>query len=161
MAALKKFLADNPNFQKHKDRIKFYECGAQDLPETTSYDLIICALPFLNFTPSLVREIFEKLERLSTPQTIMTSYEYIGLRSLNKTFSKAFGRKRILEIDNFLRQCFSRYNTRVDRIWLNMLPINVYRMQIGSAVYGGHATKEKMLHSGLAYKESVSHRLQH
>lgn len=131
MKALQEMLESNPDFQRHRSRVTFHTCAAQELPENQRYDLIVCAIPFLNFELPVVEDIFRKLKALSHSETVMTYYEYIGLRSLNKAFSSAFGKRRIHQIDGFFKGVFRLHNMRRKRVWLNMLPINVYRIDIG------------------------------
>lgn len=137
MKALKEALKDNPDFQRRKSQIDFRECPAQDLPEDRQYEVIVCALPFLNFDLATVEEIFTKLRKLSNPNTIMTYYEYIGLRSINKTFSRMFGKERIHLIDQFLTDVQRRCQMTRKQVWQNMLPINVYRLEIGISISNG------------------------
>ncbi|WKZ57484.1 MAG: methyltransferase domain-containing protein [Bdellovibrionota bacterium] len=109
MEALKERLHDNPDYIRHRARIRFFQCAAQELPENQHYDVIVCALPFLNFTPEVVAEIFQKIERLSHPDSVMTYYEYIGLRKLGMTVAAPPRKQRIKEINNFYRNLASRW----------------------------------------------------
>ncbi len=128
MASLKKKLAKNPRFHQHKERISFHECPAQDMPENGKYDVIICALPFLNFDLSTVEEIFAKLKRMSTEETIMTYYEYIGLRAFGLMMSPPKRKERIKQLDSFFDGVFENHLSNREMIWRNMLPINVYML---------------------------------
>lgn len=127
MLALKKKLSRNADYLRHKERIFFFEGPVQNLPEDRQYDAIICAIPFLNFEVETVREIFEKFARISNEQTQMTYFEYIGLRSLGLVVSLPERRKRLLEIDQFFKQFFSSREINRTRVWLNVLPINIYK----------------------------------
>jgi len=136
MAALRANLSENADYQRHKDRVRFFECAAQELPKDRKYDVVVCALPFLNFDLQTVRQIFDHLFTLCHPATVMTNYEYIGLRSINKTFSSALGKNRIHQIDSYLQTVYKARNVRRTRIWRNMLPINVYRLNLGQVSAG-------------------------
>lgn len=137
MQALREALAENPDFNRLKSHVRFEQCPAQELPEDTKYDIIVCALPFLNFDLDTVAEIFDKLKKLSNETTVMTYYEYIGLRSINKTFSKALGKKRIHEIDSYLTTIYQQHRMSRKHVWPNMLPITVYRLELGAAASQG------------------------
>ncbi len=130
MKLLKAKLALKPNFKKHQDRIRFFEGPIQDLPEDRQYDVIVSALPFLNFDISLVREIFEKLGRLSKEQTTMTYYEYIGLRSIARVVSSPRKKQRMKELDAFFHEIAKTNPMQCTKIWLNVLPINVYTLDV-------------------------------
>jgi len=128
MQALKQNLANNPDYIKHKDRITFFQGPVQDLPDTEKFDVVICSIPFLNLEPEITESIFHKFRSLSKSDTVMTYYEYIGLKHLGRAVSQT-RRRRIEQMENFL-QTFACENSRSrQRIWLNMTPINVYQME--------------------------------
>lgn len=131
MAALKKFLAPNPDFIRHRDRVRFYCCPAQELPEDRKYDVIVCALPFLNFDLHTVRQIFGKLLKLSTEHTLMTNYEYIGLRNIGKIISPKSRRRRIYQVDRFFKRAAPTL-IQEEKVWLNVLPINIYTRKLAA-----------------------------
>jgi phosphatidylethanolamine/phosphatidyl-N-methylethanolamine N-methyltransferase len=133
MDALKRRLEENSDFQERKEDVEFF-CGpVQDLPEKGTYDVIVCALPFLNFEIETVREIFQKLHRMSTDETVMTYYEYIGLRRVSKVVSSPERKQRILEIDSFFKDKHARDKIGHERVWLNFLPINIYTLRLANA----------------------------
>lgn len=131
MEALQEILAENLDFQRHKERVRFLCCPAQGLPEDRKYDIIVCALPFLNFNLRTVREIFEKIKILSTEHTVMTYYEYMGLKTLNKAISPRQRRIRILKVDSYFRKVAPRRIAQ-RHVWLNLLPINVYTLKVAA-----------------------------
>lgn len=130
MAALKENLKKNPDFQRHAANITFFEGPAQNIPEDGKYDTIVCALPFLNFDLHTVEEIFSKLERISNSHTKMTYYEYIGLRSLGMVVAAADRKRRLRELDIFFDDVYRRHHMRRKRVWLNLLPINIYTLNL-------------------------------
>ena len=77
MKALKEKLEAIPAFHKVRDQVEFFEGPAQELPEKGTYDMIVCALPFLNFELSLVQDIFAKLRKVSTPDTLMLVFRLV------------------------------------------------------------------------------------
>lgn len=133
MAVLKENLSSYPNFLKHKNNVEFFLGPIQELPETRKFDTIVCALPFLNFELKTVEEIFSKLERLSSPDTKMTYYEYIGLRSLGKVVSMPDRKKRLKEIDCFFKKIYKNRPVQRERVWLNLLPINIYTLDFNNS----------------------------
>lgn len=130
MRALKENLKENPDFQRHASNVTFFEGPAQEIPEDGTYDTIVCALPFLNFDLDTVQSIFEKLARLSTQTTLMTYYEYIGLRSLGKVVAPADRKRRLKELDIFFKDVYTRNRMHRERVWLNLLPINIYTLHL-------------------------------
>ncbi|MBN8548530.1 MAG: methyltransferase domain-containing protein [Deltaproteobacteria bacterium] len=133
MAALKENLKSNPDYQLHKANISFFEGPAQEIPEDGPYDLIVCALPFLNFDLTTVEEIFSKLQRVSTAHTKMTYYEYIGLRSIGKMVAPAERKQNLKKLDVFFSGMYKRHNMQRERVWLNFLPINIYTLHMAPA----------------------------
>jgi phospholipid N-methyltransferase len=130
MESLKTRLEKEPLFLKHKDKVRFLTCAAQELPEDARYDIIICSLPFLNFPVQVIEEIFSKLSRLSTKQTIMTYYQYMGLRSLKKIVSAPEQKKNVKAMESFFDAALKRYHGARTKVWLNFLPINIYTLQL-------------------------------
>jgi phospholipid N-methyltransferase len=130
MKRLKRNLEKNELFRKHRESITVFEGPVQEVSEDKSFDVIVSSLPFLNFELPMVEEIFSKYKRVSTPETVMTYYEYMGLRSLGRTISPPKRKNRIRQLDGYLRELFSRCNTARKRVWMNFLPINVYTIYV-------------------------------
>ena len=129
MQALKEKLADNPDYIRHKERVKFFEGPVQRLEESIKFDVIICAIPFTNLKVQIVEEIFTKLSKLSHEKTLVTFFEYIGLRKLGRIASLKERRDRLTQIDDFFSELFSHYHRDVERVWLNLTPIKVYTLK--------------------------------
>jgi phospholipid N-methyltransferase len=128
MDALKDNLEDDPYFDTHRARVSFHCCPMQQLPETQKFDVIVCAIPFLNFDLPLVKELFAKIAALSHENTVMTYYEYIALRDIGKIFSANSRRKRMRELDDFIIKLQKSHLQSRSNVWLNVLPIKVYRL---------------------------------
>lgn len=129
MVELKRKITKMPEYQQHADRIVFFEGPIQSVPEDKSYDVIVCALPFLNFELPLVHEIFCKLQRLSNNDTLMTYYQYIGLSDLGRVISPKERKKRLNQIDSYLKRIGEKNLIGREKVWLNFLPINIYTLQ--------------------------------
>lgn len=133
MKALKEKLEKLPSFQLHKKNVTFFEGPVQEMPENEQYEVIVCALPFLNFPLEMVQEIFGKLRRLSTEATLMTYYEYIGLRRVSKAVAPTARKQRMREIDGYMKSLADRIRLGRTRVWLNILPINIYTVKPSAA----------------------------
>lgn len=131
MAALKNKLKVNSDFDKHKDRITFFEGAIQALPEVGTFDVIICAIPFNNLPLKVVEEIFEKLKRLSNKRTHLSFFEYLGLREIGQVVSLKERRQRMREIEGFFDELFKTHETHRKIVWLNFTPINIYTLKFG------------------------------
>ena len=132
MNILKNKLKNNPDFIKHKANIHFFLGPMQELPENNKYDLIVCALPFLNFPLDLVREMFEKLKRLSAAESVLTYYEYIGIRSIRKNVGTRPSKHKFKELDHFFKSIYSAHQMKRKRVWLNFTPINIYTIKLAA-----------------------------
>jgi phospholipid N-methyltransferase len=129
MKLLKETLEKEPAYRSRRGQVKFFEGAAQDLPLGAPYDIIVCALPFLNFDLDTVQSIFARLRQLSTPHTLMTYYEYIGARRFNQALGAPDRRARITEVNKFLRCSGEVQNLDCTKVWLNLFPINIYTVR--------------------------------
>jgi 16S rRNA A1518/A1519 N6-dimethyltransferase RsmA/KsgA/DIM1 with predicted DNA glycosylase/AP lyase activity len=133
MSMLKSRLDKNPSFTLREGDVSFFEGPAQELPiPEEPYDMIVCALPFTNFSMETVLEIFTRLHQISHDQTVMTYYEYIGLRRVGKLMSQGEKRSRLLEIDRFFDGKHSQDLISHELVWLNILPIHVHTLRVGT-----------------------------
>lgn len=132
MEALKEKLIKNKDYLRHAENIEFFLGPMQSLPETQQYDLIVCALPFLNFELSMVKEIFEKFKRLGQDHTVLTYYEYIGIRSIGKSVASTTTKRRLKELDYFFKSMYREYDAHKQRVWLNLLPIYIYTLKLAT-----------------------------
>lgn len=128
MAILKKNLIKHPLYQMHKSRISFFEGPVQELPGSEPFDAIVCAIPFLNLPVPVVKDIFARFRELSHEKTVMTYYEYIMLRKLGKAVSSE-RRARVKQLEPFLNDVWNQTATSRKKIWLNLLPITVYKLE--------------------------------
>lgn len=129
MKALKETLEREDAFQARRSQIEFFEGAAQDIPVTEPYDVIVCALPFVNFDLSTVQGIFARLRLLSTPTTLMTYYEYIGARKVSQTLGAPSHKERVRAVNGFLRESGAVRNINKRKVWLNLFPINIYTVK--------------------------------
>jgi phospholipid N-methyltransferase len=129
MRSLKETLNGHDHFHRVRDQVSFFLGAAQDLPSDKVYDIIVCALPFVNFDLSTVQAIFNKLREISSPETLMTYYEYIGVRKFNETVGAPERRDRVAQVHEYLSDSgYISYLGR-ERVWLNVLPVNVYTVK--------------------------------
>jgi len=122
MKILKDTLEAEEDFQRVKNQVSFFLGAAQDLPSDRVYDIIVCALPFVNFDLETVQSIFSKLREISTPNTLMTYYEYIGVRKFNETLGAPDRRDRIAQVHDYLKQSGYISYLKRERVWLQPLP---------------------------------------
>lgn len=129
MKSLKKTLEADEDYQQVRNQVSFFLGAAQDLPSDRVYDIIVCALPFVNFDLETVQAIFSKLREISSPATLMTYYEYIGVRKFNETIGAPDRRDRIAQVHDYLTESGYISYLKRERVWLNLLPINIYTVR--------------------------------
>jgi phospholipid N-methyltransferase len=129
MKALKDTLEREEAFQTNKHQIEFFLGAAQEIEAHKPFDVIVCALPFLNFDLETVKEIFAKLREVSTPDTLMTYYEYIGARKFNQTVGAQSRKDRVSQVNGFLRESGQVRNIDCTKVWLNLFPISIYTVK--------------------------------
>ena len=132
MKRLRTKLLDCPDYLRHRDRVHFFTGPVQELPEYQKFDVIVCAIPFLNLDLQTVKQIFDKFERLSTEKTLMTYYEFLGLRSLSMFASAPSRRRRVRELNRYFQELFGRCRPKTTSVWRNLTPIKVYTMNVAS-----------------------------
>jgi len=130
MKELRKKVMSHSNYEKHKKNIVFFEGPVQELSESEKFDALVCAIPFLNFEVGLVKDIFQKLLRISAEGAVMTYFEYIGLRKLGKVIPIKERKQRIKEVDSYMNNEYVPRTIGVKKVWLNVLPINVYTLNM-------------------------------
>ena len=129
MKALKETLEREESFRAKRDQIEFFEGAAQEIPVSAPYDVIVCALPFLNFDLETVQQIFARLRLISARDTLMTYYEYMGARKFNQTLGAQSRKDRISQVNGFLRESGAVRNIDCTKVWLNLFPINIYTVK--------------------------------
>jgi phosphatidylethanolamine/phosphatidyl-N-methylethanolamine N-methyltransferase len=95
-------LEKNPFFQRHRDRVNFFQGPVQNLVDRgleNSFDAIVSSLPFSNFAPDVVEEILNLFSALLAPNGTFTFCEYVGLRKLSAIVRPAHERARAKAVD--------------------------------------------------------------
>lgn len=129
MIALKKRLLSLPTYQRHKERVEFLLCPAQEIPTECKYDLVVGCLPFLNFDLTTVIEIFEHIKKLSHEETIMTYFEYTGIRTTGRYLSK-----RLRAVNDYLAEVYNNHRVAHKRVLFNLFPMNIHYLKIGATI---------------------------
>lgn len=130
MQYLKAELEQMPAFQERRDQIDFFLGPVQDLSAEKQYDLIVCALPFLNFPITLLDEIFDKLTNLSHSNTLMSFYQYMGLKRMRDLFSGFAKKQTSLAATQYIERQLCARQISKSEVWFNVLPICVYTLNM-------------------------------
>jgi phospholipid N-methyltransferase len=116
-----KFDSD-PAYARVADRAAVHQCPVQEFAAVEPYDFIICGLPFNNFPPALVREIFQVFFRLLAPGGVLTYFEYMYMRPLRRMVSNSDGRQRLSELEVVLSEYLETYRIHRDWVFVNLPP---------------------------------------
>ena len=102
MSLLKAKLSKLPAYQRNKDRVFFFEGAVQDLPRSdfnTQFDVIVSSLPFLNFTPEMVDELFETFDDMLAEDGSLTFFYYFGLSKIRSLLFKKSRLTRVKRVE--------------------------------------------------------------
>lgn len=126
---LKRKFDSDPAYRRVSDRACVHQCAIQDFAATAPYDFIVSGLPFNNFPPALVREIFDVFFRLLAPGGVLSYFEYMYMRPLRRMISNADGRKRLGELETILQERLRSHRMRRDWVFVNIPPAWVQHLR--------------------------------
>ncbi|HEY3965058.1 MAG TPA: methyltransferase [Planctomycetaceae bacterium] len=121
--------AHDPEFRRAANRSQVHQCPIQEFQSAEPYDVIICGLPFNNFPPDLVREIFGAFFKLLAPGGVLSYFEYMYMRPLRKAVSNRAGRERLGELERVLQDYLGRHRFRRDWVFVNVPPAWVQHLR--------------------------------
>jgi len=90
-----------------------------------SFSRICCSLPFNNFAPQMIAELFDEMVRICQPGGIIVFYEYILLRRIRYWLSLGL-RKDLKDIEGVLTAQIQQYGIDKIPIFTNIPPAMVY-----------------------------------
>lgn len=126
---LQRRLADEADLSHVADRTRVHHMPIQDFVSPHPYDFIICGLPFNNFPPELVKEIFAVFFRLLAPEGVVSYFEYMYMRPLRKMVSGKPARERLHELDGVLSAFLTKHRYRRDWVFVNVPPAWVQHLR--------------------------------
>jgi phosphatidylethanolamine/phosphatidyl-N-methylethanolamine N-methyltransferase len=96
---LQKTLFD-PFQRRHPQRFVHLYCQPIETAEVKGpFDYIVCGLPFNNFPPTLVRQIFRRMLALLVEEGELSYFEYAAVRVMKGSFVNSAGRRKLSQID--------------------------------------------------------------
>lgn len=133
---LQKKLQTDPLWKSKASQVRLYEGPVQDLAKPGAvpalFDVVICGLPFTNFPPALVREVFDCFCQIAKPGAPLTWFEYVAVRKLRMTLGGHGNRLRLREVNEAVNQYRRRSpcggSKRV--VLVNVPPAWVHRVQL-------------------------------
>lgn len=117
-------------FRRSNAAIKVYNRAIEGIERYPRYDFLISGLPFANFEPDCVRDIFEIFRDVLKPGGICSFYEYILVRSAAKIISgNPANRQRVDGVGRVLREYITRYEFRHEIVIRNFPPALVHHIR--------------------------------
>jgi len=123
-----RFRAD-PEFRPAASRCRVLHCAIENLPAETNYDVIVSGLPMNNFAVAEVEHILGVLRRLAGPGTIVSFFEYMGIRRMKAAFSGRAERARLRGIGQVVGRLLKDHEVRRDHVWSNVPPASVHHVR--------------------------------
>lgn len=93
------------------------------------YDRIVCGLPFNNFAPALVSELFAHLLGLLAPDGVLSYFEYTWLRQIRiRLLGPGPERERLAAITDISRRLWARHEIQSTAVWWNFPPATAHHL---------------------------------
>ncbi len=123
-------LKQDPCFRGVKAHVRVINRPVEAFARRPHYDFILSCLPFTNFEPDAVRDIFELYRTLLRPGGICSFYEYILVRKAARLMSgRSAGRRRVGEVGRVVREYIDKYSYRHQVVLLNFPPAMVHHIR--------------------------------
>lgn len=109
-------------FQRRRSQMTVLNRDIRTLPQSARYDLVVCSLPFNNFTASLVAEIMDILYAALKPGASLVYFEYLLIRKAKSATSNRQDRLRLAKIEEVLSALERLGKNRKEIVWMNFPP---------------------------------------
>lgn len=113
---LEKRLLNDGGLRPWADQITIHHGPVEELGVDSHFDHIISGLPFNNFPPELVRQIFYAFFRAAKTDATISFFEYVGIRKLKAPFLSPAERERLNEVESIIEE-FMTQGERHMTIW--------------------------------------------
>ncbi len=127
-------LKEDPAFRGVEAEVRVHNKPIESIERKAKYDFVISCLPFTNFRPESVREIFEIYRSVLRPGGICSFYEYIFMRRAVRLISgKPEERKRVAGVSVVVRSYVGAYSYKHDVVLRNLPPAMVHHIRFATA----------------------------
>lgn len=137
---LQESLKFNPDFRRHQERVSFFDGPAQNLVQDGAmqkFDVIVCSLPFMNFSPELVDELMGLFHDILAPGGTFTNFEYAVFPQLNKLIGPRSHKERSKAIEDVLTKWRNQAKEvdclSTNFVFFNFPPAKTYRLSFSPA----------------------------
>jgi len=101
-------LMHDPALSPWAHQITIHHGPVEEIGLESHFDHIISGLPFNNFSPELVRKIFDAFLCAAKPLGTISFFEYVGIRKLKAPFLSERERQRLNEVENIIEEFMGR-----------------------------------------------------
>ena len=123
--------ANEPAFARVKEQATILHRPLQEVPGDAVYDFMISGLPLNNFPMSLVEDIFASYKRLLKPGGVLSYFEYAAIRDVKRKVVGASERKRLSDLDAFLKVEIEKHEFAHDFVMMNVPPAYARHLRFG------------------------------
>lgn len=93
------------------------------------YDVIVCGLPFNNFPPKLMRQIFRRMFALLKDDGELVYFEYVGVRAMKGPVVDGAARSRLRRIEAIGKSLRRKHQGRTELVLGNFPPALAFRLK--------------------------------
>lgn len=126
---LKSRFAEDPAYRRTAEISRVHVCPLQEFQPDQKYDYIISGLPLNNFSPELVRELFECFFHLLAPGGVLSYFEYMYIRAMRKRMAKREVRERMRSLDEVIVPYLDAHRFRKSWVFVNVPPAWVQHLR--------------------------------
>jgi phospholipid N-methyltransferase len=119
---LRRRFESDARLHPHRDQVTIVQAPVESLEGEGRFAHIICGLPFNNFDPEQVREIFDVFGRLVRPGGTVNFFEYAAIRGLKRLLVNRAERERLRGVSSVLSELIVTHQRRRKLIIVNLPP---------------------------------------
>lgn len=120
-------------FQKSSAGIEVHNEPIETIDRNMRYDFVISCLPFTNFRPEIVREIFEIYREILNPGGTCSFFEYLLLREAGQIVRGPAERRRVAAVAEVVRSYVDRYGCKNHVVFRNLPPALIRHLRFNGA----------------------------
>jgi phospholipid N-methyltransferase len=127
---LRQRLTRDKDFPRSGAAIRVFCRGIERIERKARYDFVISCLPFTNFEPAAVREIFDIFRSVLEPGGVCSFYEYVLVRKAARMISgRQSERARVQGVSDVVKEVIARYEYRNEIVFRNLPPAIVHHVR--------------------------------
>lgn len=119
----------DPKLRPWRNQVTIHYGAVEDLETPQQFHHIVSGLPFNNFDPEMVRDIFVAFEEMLMPGGTVNFFEYVGIRTLKAPFVDEAERTRLRMVEQVIDDVTSRGSRQRRLMLFNFPPAWVCSLQ--------------------------------